>query len=170
MQEFEFEGPATEEVAADQVWINRNMYLFAPLAREGFEKIGRGVIVVNLAELVLRLHSAEGHPFNYHTSDGEWLETAKEFMPESERLLVTTWLRAYNPDAELLILLYKFERVSLYRLAPPSPENLDDEIRGAYVLAEHEERQKRLMCSDFWGRDFRLASPYLPYWKDRVGS
>lgn len=170
MNNLELEIPPAKEREPDLTWIHQNIHLFAPLAREGFKKKGRGAIVANLRELVLRLHYEEGHPFNYQPAHGEWLETAKEFMPESERLALTTWFHEYNPSTELLIVLYKYERVCPYRLALPSPEDLDDEIRGAYVYAEHEERQKRLACSDFWARDFRLASPYRPFWNSRVDS
>lgn len=170
MREVEFEIPTAKERTADQAWIRQNMQLFAPLARDGYAGKGRGALAVNIAELVLRLHFEEGHPFNYHPSHGEWLETANAYMPESERLDLLEWFDHYNPDTELLILLYKFERVSAHRLPLPSSEDLEDEIRGAYVLAESEERQNRLACSDFWARDFRLAAPYLPFWKDRTDS
>lgn len=158
----------SETERADAEWMTENLYRFAPLARDGFQVKGRGAIVANLAELVLRLHYEEGHPFNYQPAYDAWLETAKEFMEPSERVSLAAWFEGYNPDTEILILLYKFERVSPYRVALPSPEDLDDEIRGAYVYAEQDERQRRLTCSDFWARDFRLASPYLPFWKDRL--
>ena len=168
MYELDFENIPPEEIAADQAWMRQNMHLFAPLAREGFAQKGRGAITANVAELMLRLHSAEGHAFNYHAAPGAWLETANAFMPASERVRLTAWLQEYIPDSELLILLYKFERVLPYRLSFPLPEDLDDEMRGAYVQAEAEERQQRLACSDFWARDFRLASPYLFFWKEQM--
>ena len=168
MHELAFENPTPEEIVADQMWMWQNMHLFAPLVREGFAQKGRGAVTANLAELVLRLHSAEGHSFNYHAAHGAWLETANAFMPESERVRLTAWFQEYNPDFELLILLYKFERVLPYRLPFPPAEDLDDEMRGAYVQAEAEERRQRLACSDFWARDFRLASPYLFLWKERM--
>lgn len=152
-----------EEEAYDRKWIADNLYLFAPLAKEGFQTVGRGAILVNLAELILRRHYEEGHPFNYHAPSESWLE-ADELADRDTRKRVMNLLSAYSPDREFLLVLVKYNRCSIHRVSLPTAEEADMEIRGAYVSAEHEERQTRLTCTDFWARPLRLTSRHNVEW------
>lgn len=162
MLEIEIKG----ETAYDQQWIAQNGGLFAPLAREGFETLHRGAIVANVGALVLRKFGAEGHPFNYRAaSDWDWQDT-EEIRELSLRVSLHDLLRVYNPAEEFIAVLVKDFRADVYRVPLPAPEDLDPEIRGAYVEAEAEERRARLSCTDKSGLDFRLAGRYEKLWAE----
>lgn len=152
------------EASYDARWIGENLYLFDPLAREGFAALGRGTIVANVGELIRRIHYEEGHPFNYRTAErGDWLESVELYDP-SQRVSVSDLLKTYAPQNEMVVVLAKDFRVSAYRVPLLAEEDRDQEIRGAYVNAEAEERRNRLASSDPWGRGFRLAKPYALLW------
>lgn len=156
-----------EDQAYDRKWIADNVHLFAPLAHEASQSIGRGAVLVNLAELILRRHYEEGHPFSYHAPSESWLE-ADELADGDTRKRVTNLLAEYSPDKEFVLVLVKYNRCSIHRVSLPTTEEMDHEIRGAYVEAEAEERIGRLTCTDFWARRFRLTSPHTAEWLYRV--
>ncbi len=141
------------------------MYLFDPLARDGFASLGRGAIVVNLAELIFRKNYEEGHPFNYRSLShlADWFDT-EEFTQTSQPVRVQEMLFEYDPSMEMVVVLVKDLRGSAYRMLLPSEEERDQEIRGAYVEAEAVERHNRLNGPDPWGRDFRLATCHVGMW------
>lgn len=160
-----------ERDAYDRRWIADNLHWFAPLAREGFAMFGRGAVLVNLGELILRRNSEEGHPFNYHPSIEGWPET-DEFedgtVEAFTRQKIRQNLADYDPAQEFLLVLVRSPLPTLHRLPFPNPEEEDVEIRGRYVDAEEEHRCHRLCCSDFWARAFHLASPHTFEWLYRV--
>jgi len=156
-----------EEKSYDRKWIVNNLHLFVPLAQEGFQKLGRGAILVNLAELILRKHYEEGHPFNFHAASEDWLES-DEFAQENTRVSLRKMLDTYTPETEFVLVLVKTQRITISRFPLPPLDEADFEIRGAYVNAESEERQKRLTCTDFWAREFHLTSPHTLEWLYRV--
>lgn len=159
--------PDFEDQAYDHKWIADNVDLFAPLAEEGFQSIGRGAILVNLAELILRRYNGEGHPFSYHAPSESWLE-ADELADGDTRKRVTNLLAEYSPDKEFVLVLVKYNRCSIHRVSLPTAEERDTEIRGAYLDAEADERRGRLTCTDFWAREFRLTTPHTAEWLYRV--
>jgi hypothetical protein len=156
-----------EEKSYDRKWIVNNLHLFVPLAQEGFQRMGRGAILANLAELILRKHYEEGHPFNYHAASEDWLD-ADEFAEENTRLSLHRLLDTYTPESEFVLVLVKAHRAAIHRFPLPPEGETDFEIRGAYVNAEAEERHNRLTCTDFWAREYRLTSPYTLEWLYRV--
>jgi hypothetical protein len=162
-----FDEGDLEDRAYDHKWIAENLDRFALLARDGFQHLGRGAVLVNVMELILRKHSEEGHPFNYHAPSPEWFD-AEEITPETVRLPLLPLLLKYAPEKEFVLMLAKHNRSSLHRVPLPAPDEVDLEIRGAYVDAEAEERQARLACSDFWARQYHLTSPHTAEWLYRV--
>lgn len=155
------------EVAYDLRWVGENMYLFDPLARDGFATLGRGAIIVNPAELIRKKNYEEGHPFNYRsvTQLAEWSNT-DEFTQMSQRMRVQEMLAEYDPSQEMVVVLVKDWRGSAYHLPLLREEERDLEIRGAYVEAEAEERHKRLTSPDPWAHNFRLAAPHVGMWPE----
>jgi hypothetical protein len=162
-----FDDGDPEDRAYDHTWIAENRDRFALLARDGFQLFGRGAVLVNLSELILRKHSEEGHPFNYHAPSPEWYD-AEEITPESVRLPLLPLLLQYSPKKEFVLLLVKYNRSSLHRVPLPTQDEMNLEIRGAYIDAEAEERQARLTCTDFWARQYHLTSPHTAEWLYRV--
>jgi hypothetical protein len=161
----------SERDSYDRYWIAENLHWFAPLAREGFAMSGRGAILVNLAELILRRNYEEGHPFNYHPTVERWLET-DDFedgtVEAFTRQKIRQGLEEYDPAQEFLLVLVRSPVPTFHRLKFPNPEEEDLEIRGRYLDAEEEHRFNRLCCSDFWARSFRLTSPHTGEWLYRV--
>jgi len=164
----ESESDTSDERASDLAWIDLNLYLFAPLARDGFDVKGRGAIHVNLNELLLRKNYEEGHPFHYHSQTHDFGERENAISEARQRIRLDNLMQHYDPTAEFLIVLHKYEHVSMHPIPFPNPEEMATEIRGAYVDAEAEERRARLTCTDFWARDFHLASPYPEIWRYHV--
>lgn len=156
-----------EDQAYTRTWIRDNTYLFDPLAREGYESMGRGAVLVNIMELILRRHSEEGHPFNYHPSDETWLGADELSEPRLQTHLRTS-ITEYAPEQEFVLVLMKDERSSVHRVPLLKEAERDNEIRGAYVNAEQEERHQRLTCTDFWARPYRLTTPFTAEWLYRV--
>jgi hypothetical protein len=159
--------PFERESAYDLRWIGENMYLFDPLACEGFERVERGAIVVNLAELILKRNYDEGHPFNYRAVRqlADWWDT-DEFAQMSQQMSVQEMLADYDPSREMVVVLIRDWKGSAYRIPLLKEDERDPEIRGAYVKAEAEERNHRLTSVDPWARDFRLAAPHAGMWPE----
>lgn len=167
MERTERDEAALEDQAYTCSWIQDNLHLFAPLARDGFQLKGRGAILVNVMELILRRHYEEGHPFNYHPPTDEWLES-DEISSLSLRTTARHFLASYVPEREFVLLFVNGDRSVVQRVPFPHEEEIDTEIRGAYVNAEKQERHNRLTCTDFWARAYRLTSPFTAEWLYRV--
>lgn len=167
MERSEREEAKLEDQMYARKWIRDNLHLFAPLAREGYQLVGRGAVLVNVMELILRRNSEEGHPFNYHTLHESWLDS-DALSHHSLRTNIRNCLDHYAPDREFVLVLVKGERSSVQRVPLPQEENLDDETRDANVNAEREERHNRLTCLDFWARAYRLTTPFTAEWLYRV--
>lgn len=155
------------ERAYDAEWIKDNICLFDPLAREGFSTCGRGAIVVNVTELIQRKYSDEGHPFNYRSAENtDWLEPGEFWVVEGTHPdEVRGMMQTYDPANHFIVVLEKFVARSAYQVPLLGEDEIDQEVRGAYVDAEADERQNRLTAPDPWGRDFRLATTYAPLWR-----
>lgn len=169
MASIEQGNEAAEDTAYDRRWIADNLHLFAPLVRDGLSLQGRGAVLVNIAELILRKNYEEGHPFNYHPPSESWLE-ADELAEGDTKRRVQNLLEQYAPETEFVVLLVKENRCGIHKVSLPTEEEMDREIRGAYVNAEAEERHRRLTSTDFWARECRLASPHTAEWLYRVAS
>lgn len=167
MERDELAESILEDQAYERKWIQDNTPLFDPLARDGFKLLGRGAILVNVMELILRRHSEEGHPFNYHATEETWLECDELTYPPIQTNLRQS-LTDYVPENEFVLLLVKGERSSVHRVPLLKEEERDLEIQGAYVRAEKEERHNRLTCTDFWARPNRLTTPFTSEWLYRV--
>lgn len=163
-----FDDGDLEDRSYDRSWIAPQRDLFSLLARDGFQQIGRGAVMVNLGELILRKFAEEGHPFNYHDVSSELLEY-REFDNETARSHLLRLVEEYNPESEFVLMLVKHQRCSIHRLALLTSEEEDQlEVRGAYLEAEAEERQARLTCTDFWARQYHLTTPHTAEWLYRV--
>ena len=95
---------AQRERLSDLTWIGANMHLFWPAAQEQYQARGRGAIVV---DTVHRPLAQAGNPFTY-------LDVA-ELAALDERDAVRM-ARAYDPARQVVILLLKGDRSSVYRL------------------------------------------------------
>lgn len=163
-----FDDGDLEDRAYDRTWIALQIDRFSLLARDGFALLGRGAVMVNLGELILRKFAAEGHPFNYHPIAPELLEY-REFDNETARAHLLRLVEGYDPEREFVLVLVKHQRCSIHRVALLTPaEEAQLELRGTYLDAEAEERQARLTCSDFWARQYHLAEPHNAEWVYRV--
>jgi hypothetical protein len=160
--ERETQATPENEAAYDKEWIAGNTYLFARLARVGHEFLGRGAIVVNLAELTIRASADTGHPFTYTpATSADWSE-AEDLRQIAQEQGVQPMLQEYNPATELVAVLVKPLSGMAYRI--PLPIEEDTEIRGWYVEAEEDETRSRVMLPNPSGRDFRLASQHMQVW------
>jgi hypothetical protein len=160
--ERETQATPEHEAAYDKEWIAWNMYLFAPLARAGFEFLGRGAAVVNLAELTIRASADTGHPFTYTpAASADWSE-AEDLRQIAQEQGVQPMLSEYDPATELVAVLVKPLGGPAYRVRLPLEEDM--EIRGWYVEAEEDETRSRVMLPNPSGRDFRLASQHMQVW------
>jgi hypothetical protein len=80
-----------EERQDDLEWIKENTHLFLPMAREGFDRFGRGALVVDTTQRP----TGEGHPFGYFPqgmledeADDDTLRMVSEYEPEEEFVTV----------------------------------------------------------------------------------
>lgn len=163
-----FDDGDLEDRAYDHSWIAPQRDRFSLLARDGFQRVGRGAVMVNLQELILRTFAEEGHPFNYHDVSPALLES-REFDNETAHRHLLRLVEQYNPEREFVLVLVKHQRCTIHRLTLLTPdEEAQLEIRGAYLDAEAEERQARLTCSDFWARPYHLTTPHTAEWSYRV--
>jgi hypothetical protein len=156
-----------EDEAFDRKWIADNLALFAPLAREGFRWLGRGAVLVNVAELILRRRVQEGHPFNYHTPSQAWSE-ADELARIDTRRRAINLLEEYRPEKEFVLALVKHHRWAIYRVALPNEARANDELRRADGDGELASAGRRLKCTDFWARGHPLTTPHTAEWLYRV--
>ncbi len=99
---------AERERGVDMAWIRENLFVFWPLARQTFEDVGRGAIVVDTTTRP----TGEGHPFGYFSQ-----ELLEGYGNEDTQRMV----REYDPTWELVTVLLKSrERISTYRIGVPS--------------------------------------------------
>jgi hypothetical protein len=101
---------AKRERASDLAWLAENLHVFFPAARAGFEQVGRGAIVTDTTTLV-KHSGGESHPFAYMPAEeiyrSEWVDAIR-------------MVKAYDPTWELVAVLLKQGRESVYRLGVPS--------------------------------------------------
>ena len=99
-----FPAWAERERAGDLAWIRENLFLFWPVAQQGYADLGRGAILV---DITLRPTRA-GHPFTYVPQ-----AIVEQHADEDSRRLV----RDYDPPGEFVASLLKtHNRVSSYRV------------------------------------------------------
>ncbi len=114
---------AEQERLDDLAWIKHNADAFWSMAQAGYEAVGRGVVVVNIAHQA----SEAGHPLSYCPQDAIDLldlETAGQAV------------QAYHPQEEFVTLLIKPEdRISVYQLQLIMPEN-DVRLQSPLILKE----------------------------------
>ena len=95
---------AERDRAGDLAWIEENLHVFWPVAHGGYEKQGRGAIVVD----TIQRPTGEGHPFGYFPQ-AMVEQTADE---DAQRMV-----REYDPTWEMVTILLKTgDRVSVYRI------------------------------------------------------
>lgn len=96
---------ARRERQSDLAWIRENLHVFTPAAKEGYNEIGRGALVV---DTTVQPIPGGGHPFGYFSQ-----EQINEYDDEDIKRLV----KEYNPPSELVIVMLKPEdRTSSYRV------------------------------------------------------
>ena len=147
----------------DAEWIGLNMYLFEPLAAEGFDFFGRGAVVVNLKELIQGCND-ERHPLFYlPANEPDWSEH-KDLAALDREFHLKDRLNHYRPTKEFVLALVKPINGAAYRI---NLTNDEYEIRGWYVDAESDERQARFKSRDKTGRRYSSASKYTALWELR---
>lgn len=96
---------AKRERQSDLRWIRENLHVFIPAAKEGYEQVGHGALVV---DTTVQPVPGAGHPFSYFPQ-----AQINEHDDEDIKRLV----REYNPPSELVIVMLKPEgRTSSYRV------------------------------------------------------
>jgi len=99
-----FPAWAEQERSGDLAWIAENLFLFWPMAQQGYREFGRGAIVVDTTSGP----AGQGHPFGYFTQ-----EMLERLGDEGTQRLI----REYDPSFEFVATLLKTQnRVSSYRL------------------------------------------------------
>src|SRR5688572_11246831 len=102
-----FPNWAERERGGDLSWIRDNLQVFWPLAQRGYEKVGRGAVVVDTTDLVVH-PGGMGHPFGYLDQ-----ETITQQGDEDTQRMVGE----YEPNEEFVsVLLKPQERQSTYRV------------------------------------------------------
>lgn len=97
---------ARHERERDFEWIGENLNDFWPLAKNAFEEIGRGVIIVDTTSQL----KGDGNPYGYISKTD-----IEEFDDEDTKRMV----QEYDPEIEFVILLFKSDdRTSTYRVRP----------------------------------------------------
>ena len=95
---------AERERGADLVWIQENLHVFWPVARDAYEELGRGAIVIDTTSRP----TGEGHPFGYFPE-----ETIDQYGDIDTKRMV----KEYNPGWEMVAVLLKSQnRTSTYRV------------------------------------------------------
>jgi hypothetical protein len=108
-----FRAWAERERTGDLAWIKENLYVFWPVAQQGYEQHGRGAIVVDTTSRP----TGEGHPFGYLPQ----AMVEQQGDEDTQRMV-----REYDPAWEMVTVLLKIhERSSTYRLGV---------VRGAQTL------------------------------------
>ena len=103
----EFPAWAERERLGDLAWIGENLHVFWPAAQQGYEELGRGVIVVDTTSRP----TGEGHPFFY---------LPQEPAERTGDIDLQRMVREYDPQEEFVITLLKTcQRISIYRVRSP---------------------------------------------------
>jgi hypothetical protein len=102
---------AQAERGADLTWISENLHVLWPLARQAYDEIGRGAVVV---DTTLSL-AGFGHPFGYFP---------REMVEEYGNKDTLRMVLEYNPSWEMVTVLLKTEnRSSSYRVGVLPPQS-----------------------------------------------
>ena len=103
---------AERERSGDMSWIQEILHVLAPAAREQYQQLGRGAVVI---DMTVQPHPSTGYPIWY-------LPTQQlKSLDESD---VKRMVGAYDPEHEMVLVLLKpWGRQSAYqlRLIPPGP-------------------------------------------------
>ncbi len=106
---------AERERAGDMRWIQENLHIFFPAARQAFEESGRGAIVTDITVPPVEHQKGKGHPFAYLplgvVEQQEWEDISQDII---------RMVKAYEPDWEFVCVLLKQDRESAYRIGVPS--------------------------------------------------
>ena len=106
-QERRFPGWAEEERADDLAWINENWHIFWAASQVGYERWGRGALVIDTTTVIIH-EAGAGSPLSYVPQEA----TEARNWEELDRLL-----REYDPSWEIVAVLLKERgRKSAYRL------------------------------------------------------
>ncbi len=106
---------AERERAGDLRWIQENLHIFFPAARQAFEQSGRGAIVTDITVIPVQHEKGVGHPFAYLP-----LSVIEAHQAEAVWGDVVRMVKAYDPSWELVCVLLKKGRESAYRIGVPS--------------------------------------------------
>src|SRR5437773_2069703 len=101
---------AAKERGADLERIGDNTHVLWPAAKSAFEQSGRGAIIVDTNTLV-RQGDRAGNPMYYFTA---------EQIAEHAWLPAVKMVREYDPSWEIVAVLLKKNRESVYRIGIPS--------------------------------------------------
>lgn len=102
---------AERERREDMAWIAENLQDFWAVAKAGYEKVGRGALIVD----TMVQPTGGGHPFGYITQ-----EQIRQLGSQDEMRMVA----AYDPAWELVIILLKAgDRMSSYRIGIPAQQS-----------------------------------------------
>ena len=102
---------AERERAGDLHWIQENLHIFFPAAKQWYETLGRGAIVTDITGSPVKHEGGEGHPFTY---------LALSAIEEHRWGDVIRMVKAYDPGWEFVAVLLKENRESAYRIGVPS--------------------------------------------------
>ncbi len=102
---------AQKERAGDLAWIQENLHIFLPAARQAFQEVGRGAIVTDTTVSPVEHERGKGQPFAY---------LPLSVIEEHPWKDVIRMVRAYEPEWEFVCVLLKQERESAYRIGVPS--------------------------------------------------
>jgi hypothetical protein len=104
-------GWAKRERASDIEWIQENLHIFFPAARQAFEESGRGAIVTDTTIPPVEHAKGKGHPFVYFP---------QAVIEENKWEDVMRMVNEYDPAWELVCVLLKKNRESAYRIGVPA--------------------------------------------------
>ena len=97
---------ARRERDSDIDWIAENIHIFSPAAKEAFEELGRGALVIDTTSRP----TEQGNPFGYFP---------QEQLLQYEDEDIDRMVREYDPETEFVVVLVKpNDRTSSYRVAP----------------------------------------------------
>ena len=109
-----FPSWAEQDRAHDLAWIKENWHVFWPASQLGYEKWGRGALVVDTTTVVVH-EAGAGCPISY---------LSQERVEEKNWADLTRLVREYIPSRELVAVLLKAkDRQSAYRVWVIRPQS-----------------------------------------------
>lgn len=113
---------AERERASDLAWIAENLHILWPVAKAGYEALGRGALVVDTTS---QPEPDKGNPFGYLPQE--------QIMASGGGKDEHRMMAQYDPTWELVtILLKEKERMSSYRIGVPDkiPPSGGEDVSG----------------------------------------